>query len=337
MPMSTTPGFSSETYVGLLFDYLQARGMDAEAVLDCPRPASSPDGLARFPVSRHSQLIERAIAATGDPALALRVGQTVRAEHYGVVGYVVMACPTLAEAIERMQRFERLVNDANRVQLRREAGSMIMEWGAEGFSPGRLYDEFGISALVTFTRQITGVHWHPQRVNFRHADPGYPAVYAETFGCEVCFDQPRTGIVAPVHYLDVRLPGMNAGLRAVLDQQAEQILAKAPDFADIWLRSLHKAVHAALAEGGADLPGTAASLGVSARTLQRRLQAQGLSFQDVLDEVRHRSAEHYLADRRLQLSDVALLLGYSEQSAFNRAFKRWTGRTPRQWREMSKT
>lgn len=333
MAAGATPGYSSETYVGLLYDYLDAQGYDSVAVLGEARPAASADGLARYPVSRHAALFERAVAATGDEALALKVGASIRPEHYGVLGFVVMACPNLGEALERAQRFERLVNDANRVHLQVDGAQLRMEWGHEGFSPGRHMDEMAIGALVSFTRQITNRDWNPSTVAFRHGDPQLPEAYEQVFACPVQFSQNLTMVSFPAHYLQAPLVSPNPGLRTLLDRQAEQILARDRESADAWERTLYKAVHGALTDGEPTLEAIAGKLHVSPRTLQRRLSERQGTFQSLLDTVRQQMAQHYLEDRRLQLADVALLLGYSEQSAFNRAFKRWTRQTPRQWRQ----
>jgi AraC-like DNA-binding protein len=169
-------------------------------------------------------------------------------------------------------------------------------------------------------------------VDFANPAPPDTQPYRDFFGGQVRFGQSSTRVVMAPDHLALPLRQSDPALRALLDQQAEDLLmrvAALPAAVAHWRRALVPLIR----EGQATLVALAASHHMSARSLQRRLAEQGVSFQPLLDQTRQHLAEGYLQDRALDLAEMALLLGYSEQSAFTRAFKVWTGETPAQWRK----
>jgi AraC-like DNA-binding protein len=147
----------------------------------------------------------------------------------------------------------------------------------------------------------------------------------------VRFNDSHTRVQFPLSYLERLMPHSDPGLRTILRRQADALLSALPD-SDTYDRALQQHLLKLLTEGKATLPRMARALNVSVRTLQRRLEGRNLSWQQVLDRTREALARQYLADPALSLGDIALLLGFSEQSAFTRAFGRWTGQSPAHWR-----
>ena len=332
--MHDVPGYVSTTYVHLLYNYLEQRGHDAEAVLGEARPELEDGGIGRYPMLRWRQLMERAAEHLDDRLLGLHLGQTISPAHIGVLGYAVLACSNLGEALLRLQRFYRLVYDAEPMQVHQEANAIALEWGLDYGRPGALVDDAAITALVQFARDITGEAASPSYVSFINPRPADVSAYEAYFGCEVAFDQPTTIVKFPIAFLASPLRQPDAGLLMILEQQASALLEKLPEADDYEQRVRHAVIRLAR-HATPGIENVAAELHSSVRTLQRRLSDRGLNFQDLLDDTRHRMACEYLGDQRLQLAEVAQLLGYSEQSAFNRAFKRWSGQTPRAWRQAS--
>lgn len=319
------------SYVALLFDYLQQCGENAEALLGMPRPDVDSDKLARYPVAQWKRLLELAAQRLDNPRLGLELGQQVSTGLFGVLGYVLMACPNLGAALQRLQQYHRLVYDVNPLSLFAQGDNLVLSWGVERGRPGALVDEFAITALVQFARDITGREVALQQLSFVNPAPPDLGPYQAYFNAPVSFSQAETRLVFANAVLALPLRQPDATLLGILEAQLqEQLQALGAE------RSLEKQVREQLlrgcAEGEADLQHVAAALCMSSRSLRRHLAEAGLSFKTLLEETRFFLARQYLADPRLQLAEISLLLGYSSQSAFNRAFSRWTGQTPRQYR-----
>lgn len=326
-------GQVSATYVRLLHEYLAARGLDAVAVLGEAAPPDDGSGLARVPVAHWAALLEQADATLQEAALGLSVGARIQPSHFGLLGYLTLCCATLADALARLADYERLVYDVNRVQVTMQADGVTLEWGEERGRPGQRVDECAIAALVAYARNITArPDAAPTAVRFINPAPRDVAPYRAFFGCEVGFDAPTTVVRLPLALIAAKLRQPDPALHALLDTQARALLARLPPVDD-FERRLRETIAAALRARDASLAGCATRLNCSSRTLQRRLEAAGSSFQQALDATRRQLAESWLADSRLKLAEVAQLLGYTDQAAFTRAFQRWTGQAPGQWRK----
>lgn len=322
----------ASTYVQLLFEYLQGQGLDPVQVLG---PAPGPEEhFVSLPAWQG--MLRRVDALEQRPALGLRIAEGVAARHFGVVGYAALACSTLAEALLRLERHHVAVYDVNPATIHEQAGCMVIEWGVERGRPGALVDETAIASLVQLARDMTGRCLPVQAVDFVNPAPADVRPYRDFFGGEVRFDRPSTRVVIAPSYLALPLRKSDPALLALLDQQAEALLARVaalPAAVDHWRRALVPLIR----EGRMSLAALAASQHMSARSLQRRLNEQGMSFQQLLDRTRQHLAEGHLREPSLDLAEIALLLGYSEQSAFTRAFKGWTGESPAQWRKQRQT
>ncbi len=319
-------------YVRLLFEFLAREGLEPEAVLGCSEARL--DELEHLPLPRWRDWLERTQAAVPRPALGLAVGRLITPAHLGVLGYMVLHCAHLAQALTRMERYHRLIYDVNPARWRTQGGDVLVEWGIERGRPGQLVDETGVAAIVQFTRNITRNDPELREVWFVNPAPARIEPYEAFFGCPVHFEQPCTRLRFAAEVLAEPLRHPDANLLALLDDQAEALLARfledrpEGDPVVLWQRQLA----ALLRTGEVSLPRLAHENHVSTRTLQRRLKHAGTSFQTLLDETRHALACHYLRDGRLDMAEIAQLLGFSEQSAFTRAFRNWTGQTPASWR-----
>lgn len=324
-------GVVPSSYVRVLYEYLAARGVDAVALLGEPAPNPVGPAPGRYPVLRWRQHLERAAAHLHDDDLGLHLGQTITPRHFGVMGYVLLACGTLGAALTRLYHYQRLVYDVSAMRLETQGRTVTLEWGTENGRPGRLVDETAITALVQFARDVTGERRAIEAVHFVNEPPRALAPYREYFGGEVRFEQDCTRVRLPIALLAKPLRQPDAALLALLEQQAESLLAELPEAGDLE-QSVRRAVAAFAREGEVSLERVAAALHTSPRTLHRRLEARQLGFRSLRDDTRRRLAEQHLADPGMTLAEIALLLGYSEQSAFTRAFRRWTGHTPLQAR-----
>lgn len=316
------------SFAHLLYDYLDRQGLDAKALVG-PRPDASQHFI---PMADWQASLKRVDAVEGRVGLGLRIAEGISARHFGVVGYAALACGNLAEALQRMERYHASVYDANPARVEVVPEGVVVEWGVERGRPGALVDETAIASLVQLARDMTGHYWPLRKVSFVNPPPADLQPYQDFFGGEVAFNAPTTRLEFDAACLALPLRKSDPALAQLLDQQAERLLqqvSQVPAIVESWRRTLVPLIR----EGQTSLSALAKAHHTSPRTLQRRLSEQGLSFQQLLDDTRRHLAEAHLKDARLDLAEIALLLGYSEQSAFTRAFRAWTGMPPAQWRK----
>lgn len=315
------------SYVQLLFEHLAALGRAAD-LGEPPAPTERFVALKRW-----QALLQRARELDPGPkaTFTLRLARGIAPRHFGIVGFAALASSTLAEALQRLERHHRAIYDVNLAQVRPCAEGLCIEWGVERGRPGALVDETAIAALMQLTREFTGRPVRALAVDFVNPRPADVRPYEDFFGGPVRFGQPSTRVVLAARDLALPLRGADAALLALLDAQAESLLQEVAAVTGpvaVWRQALVGLIRS----GRTQLADLADSLQMSPRSLQRRLADHGHSFQTLLGQTRQQLAEAYLRDASVELAEVALLLGYSEQSAFTRAFRQWTGQAPLQWR-----
>lgn len=290
----------------------------------------APDDNVPLPVWT-ALLDEAAALCPDDPAPGLAIGEGVQPRHVGVLGYLVLATDTLAEAMAAYQRYERLFYGLDLAEVGMVEGEVELRWPRPPHA-GAVADEVAISALVSFLRRQLAQAPPPSRIGFVHtASAARRAACEAFFGCPVGFGDTHTRVRFPASYLALPMPRRDPGLRALLDQQARALLAALPE-PKAFDRAAQQLLVRMLPDGEVSVDKVAQAMHQSTRTLQRRLGDSGITWQALLDRTREQLARQYLADPGLSLAETALLLGYSEQSAFTRAFRRWTGQTPQAWR-----
>lgn len=330
------------SYVRLLFEYLARQGHDADAVLGramltgaagahAGGVSTGANAEAAYPAPQWRAMLQRAADHLHDPALGLRIGATITAAHLGPLGYVLLASSSVPAAIERYIRYQRLVHDVSPVRCLQNDGQVVLEWDVESRSVGLLVNQCGLAAVIQFARNVTGVVIVPEAVHFIEPPPDDAMTYRDFFGCPVLFAQDATRIILPASLLSLPLRLADPALVSMLEQQVQAGIAALPT-KDPFEQEIRQRIARHLLQGEPGLRHLAAELNASGRTLRRHLSQHGWSYRALLDDIRKHLAEDYLRDRRLALPEVALLLGYSEQSAFNRAFLRWFNLTPRHWR-----
>ncbi|MES0872849.1 AraC family transcriptional regulator [Sinimarinibacterium thermocellulolyticum] len=317
-------------YLHALLDYARARGLALDA-LRAALPFDPSDRDARVPEALGAALFDRAAALLEDDALGLHVGEQVRPGHYGALGFVAMNCERLGEALDALRRYQALVIDLGGVGLKRDEQTCTLSWNPGTDGPYRQLAEFNLAGLVTFARWMAGAWAKPLRIDVMYAAPADTREHTRILGCPLRFAQACYRVVLPIDALDAPLIQPDPAMRELMQRLADQQLRALPR-GDDWLTRLRAQIARRLRQPPVELDAVAAALALSSRSLQRRLQAEGLRFSALVEQVRRELAERHLADASLDLADIALLLGYSEQSAFQRAFKRWTGQTPAQWR-----
>ncbi len=323
------------TLVRVLSQYLQSQGVAPQAILPADLALDEANPLARFSAEAYCQLLLKSAEHLQDPLLGLHLGQTIHPSQLGALGYVLLACENLGAALLRIQRYHRLVHDINPVQHRIEGGNLELQWGTSHGRPGALFDEAGITGIVQFARDLCGQKLPLALVDFVNPPPADPRPYQVYFDCPVRFAQSITRLAMPVSSLMAPLRQPDPTLRQLMEEQVNAAMAQLPAAGS--LAEMTRRVVAHLAPRGTpELEQVAQALHLSPRVFYRRLAEQGLNFRDLREAALQQVAELHLRDPRLTLAEVGALLGYSEQSAFSRAFKRWSGVPPLQWRQALK-
>ncbi len=265
--------------------------------------------------------------------LPLRVGASMRCDDYGAFGLAWKSAPNLRSSFERGERYARVLTSVALYEVRDADEGVYFHLHREGERRLglRLSNEATIASSFAISQQVSTGRFQPLAVYFKHRAPPSTAAHERHFGCPVHFGTDRDAILASPECL--RAPNRlgDPAIATFFDTHLEQELAKFDDAASLD-RRVRIQVSRALSQGIPKVSDIAARLGMSGRTLQRRLSDRGHSFQTLVDESRRELAERLLQETGYPLAEVAFLTGFSEQSAFNRAFKRWAGQTPRSYR-----
>lgn len=326
-------------FLKLLTDYAAARHLPLETLLASAglRAEDLHDPNGRIPFTRFDQLCQLMAKTLNEPSLGLKLGQSIRPGHLGSHGFALMSCSTGAELMQQHMRYSALNIDAAHVVIEKKGDEYIRYWRSnlEGNAPlGRLQDELNLAITVTLARWfINRDDLNPLWVSFQHARPENTSAYELLFRCPVRFSQKETAVSVSADYLQLPLPHANPQLRRIMDDLCAQLLKQLGESLEpAWLARARKAVLDAFRQGLPDIGEIAASAGMGEDEFKTQLSARGLSFRGFVDDLRQALALGYVRDPDLSLVDIAYLLGFSEQSAFQRAFKRWTGQTPGEYR-----
>lgn len=307
--------------------------------LGLPDDALSPVPEA-VPVETYIALLNGAAELSGDDYFGLHVGERMKLATYAIYGIVLLACRNFGEATQQVMRYEVLAHDLGRSQLRLEQGSASYVWQSQWIDrwPCRHLAESVCAGILAF------VEWVAQRpvpiieIGFTHGAPASLAEYQRIFNAPVRFNQPENYARFDPQILDWPLPNADVALFPVLQAHAEQLLQarlRAETEKSV-IALVREAITQMLAQDRARLPEVAERLGLTPRTLQRKLKDADTSFQLVLDSTRQELAERYLRQPELSITDIAYMLGFQEQSSFNHAFKDWTGVNPGAYRQSGK-
>ncbi len=324
-------------WVRQLADELQSGGHPARQMLrevGLDRRRLEGEG-ARIPFAAHAAFFEVAARQTSDSCLGLHFGQTRDIRDAGLLGYVGLSSPTVMDGLKNLWRYRRVFSDAAEIDVvELESFGRIRWWfhGASGAAV-RQAVEFAASNQVRAIREATGRQVAPLSVSFAHLRDEDTAVFDRYFGCPVRFG--ADGNATVFRRTDLALPLSTADNRllAILRGYCEEVLARKPMHPPTLVEQVERLVADRLTNGETAMPEVAALLGLSPRTFSRRLAALGTSYNAIVDELRRELAERYLRDSLLSLSEIAFLLGYTEVSTFNHAFRRWTGTTPSAFRK----
>ena len=301
-------------------EILRSAGLDRAALKD-------PDGF--IPCAAFARLLEECARATNDECFGLHFGERYNPKSLGAVVYVTLNSPTFAAACDNAERYIHLHNQGveayrtvagDRVYLRH----LLPDFGLKSV---RQHNEYSMTVILNVFRIMAGSAWSPLEVQFVHEAPRDSSEHTRVFGCPVSFACETNALVLERGFTERQVPAADPRLIPILKRYLDQVLHAMPR-EDQFLCAARKAVAECMRDGECKLAVVAKKLALSPRSLQRRLEEYGIDFSTLVNETRRRFAIEYLKNPNNTLTEVAFLLGYSEVSAFNRAFKRWTGTTP---------
>jgi AraC-like DNA-binding protein len=317
-----------------LLGYIKGKGCDVPAFLRDhgidPLIFNDPD--ARLPHATASRLWPAAAQLVNDPDLGLHVAEGIRSGTFGVLEYAVRTSENVGAGFERLFRYHRMLHDVAEVKLSIYGDHAAFSHRLPGphFLP-REVAEYVVAGWLVTSRRASGVNWTPLRVRFPHETPADVSEHRRLFGCPLEFGFERSELLFARELLDVPLLNTDADLQAILEAQVVAALETLPRV-EATTEGVRRRLAAALCHGPPTLEQIAPQMHMSSRTLHRRLNEESTSFRQVLTEVRRELATRHLTERRLAIGEIAFLLGFSEPSAFHRAFKRWTGHAPLNYR-----
>ena len=306
-------------------DLVKRLGLEPDGPIEPARMVSSTDYYDFF-----AAVVDR------DPnglVLPLRIGAAMRSNDYGAFGLAWKSAPTLRGSYTRSERYGLVLGSAETYSLQTAADELYftLEKAGDGRPGMALSNEASLSAVVAISREVSASDFSPLAVCFKHAPRGDISAYEEHFACPVLFSSGRDALLVSEACLDAPNTLGDETIAAHFDRHLEEHLASSTREASLELR-VQRAVTNRLSEGVPTVSAIASDLAMSARTLQRRLSRQGRSFQDIVDKARMDLSRRLLAETTYSLGEIAFLTGFSEQSSFTRAFKRWAGQTPRSYR-----
>jgi len=337
MPAASTQPRVTGSYLQPLLDAATAHGVTAQALA---RAVGLPDAaLVPLPDSLAAQdyiaLLAAGAELCADPHFGLHVGERVKLGTYSVYGLVLLACADFGQALEQTQRYEQLAHDLGRSALQVEGREARYAWTSHYPHACRHLAESVFAGIRVFGSWLAGRPLAPMRLAFAHAyaPDADPREYARVLGMAPEFGATAHLAVFDAALLAMPVPNADITLYPVLQQHAERLLRERALLEHGIAARVQAAIIRNLAHDRVRLAQVAGELGMSARSLQRKLADAGTSFQQVLDEARYRLAMDYLRQDGLALADIAFLLGFQEQSAFTHAFREWSGVNPGAWRE----
>lgn len=283
---------------------------------------------------RHvAALYEAGAQLLKDEAFGLHVGLAEDLREIGVLSYVVLNSSTVGAALRNLERYVRVF--AQRVEIRLDARRALarLTFGIDDPDvwPRRQFVEDVLAFGCKLMCALTGTVWWPAQVHFEHPAPADLATHQAVFGSAPRFDQPTNTLLFDRAWLEQPVPRADRRLLRIVEEHVRAMLEACPTEDDL-VAVLRDQIARSVCGGPPSRSTVARQLAMSERTLQRRLAERGLGFKQLVEITRRELAVRYVADAGTELTEVAFLLGYSELSAFDRAFRRWTGFSPLEYR-----
>src|SRR6266852_8225153 len=328
-------------YPKALLDFAVSKGADRQTLIERShiRLEDLEDQDSRIPLANYLALLKAGIELCQEPALSLLFGEAVKLQDISLVGLIGVAFDNVESGRQLVNRYTPLGLDADDgtaepIQFVRENGDVWLKFNVRIYVDNPLLLESGIARAVCGVRalqqsmpSLANVSF-PKAIRFTHAEPSYRAEYDRIFGVPLFFESHMNAFLIDEAFLNMKLPRTNPYLSEIMSARAEELL-KSLERSKTTRGRVENLLVPILHTGEATVEMIASKLGLSRQTLFRKLKAEGVTFEQVLDELRHKLALEYLNGTSVSVNETAYLLGFSDPAAFSRAFKRWTGSSPR--------
>jgi AraC-like DNA-binding protein len=321
-----------------LIEAVRRRGKAVEPLLELAGldPSVPPQAEQHLAAESYFELWQHAMQLVQEPGFPVRVGASFDLESLEAFGFLAMSCATLEDAYERTAKVRSLYNIGSRWELQLVDDCMRMIWipwpvTVRSELARRSVNEYHVAEMLASIRQMTQRPLVPRRVAFQHAAPLDTSTHRELLGRVPEFGASFDGFEAELSWLAEPVRSKNSKLREYFEKQCQR--SRQASASDLPLTARVREKLAATMDGGVpSMTHISRALGTSPRSLHRRLADEGSRFNELVDEVRRQFAERYLARPRLAVSEVAYLVGFNDPSAFFKAFRRWTGVSPSEYR-----
>lgn len=320
-----------------VFGFICAQGGDADRIFG--KAGLQPDCVGNptfnLSLSTYCDMFEQAARQTQNDNFGLWFGHQFRPQDLGMLGYAAVSSPTVGSALENLVKLFHFHQQGSFMQLLpTDDGLLRLEYQIhDGRIMQRRQDaELSLGMFANIFRESYGNDWGAEEIHFEHPRPENWNEHEQAFNAPVYFSQKTNAILFKPADLDGRMPHSDLRLLSIVQACLTELGNTRPgnsSFAD----QVRNAARSRLPDGYPSLEGVAGHLKVSTANLQRRLSDENLTYKDLVEDIRHELAFMYLGQRHLSLSEIGFLLGYSELSAFSRAFRRWTGTSPRAYRD----
>lgn len=337
MNISPEPITVSVTVLSQMFLYLNSLKVDIDAFLRSldidPEAVKSPD--TYLPIETYLLIQDEAAHYTNDPYFGLHMGEFAEAGSWSILGYMMMNCKTLGEAFEKSGRYSRIIGNLieARAELHFNKIKVIFFTPPHAPKMSRHCFESTFASSVRMMRTFTGVPIDPLEVTFIYPEPASRAEYERVFCCPVRFGQKHNSFTINMGIVNTPIRMANPSLLEHFERYAQDFLAQL-ERKDETTRTVTRIILARLDDEALSIDKVAREMAVSVRTLQNRLETEGVAFSDLLKDIRQRLAKKYLCEN-YTVEQITYLLGFSEPSVFRKAFKKWSGITPREYREQA--
>ena len=337
MDTSPEPFVVSVSVLSQMFSYLTSLKVDIDTFLRSlkidPESVKSPD--AYIPLETYLLIQDEAAEYIRDSYLGLHMGEFVEAGSWSILGYMMMNCKTLGEAFEKSARYSRVIGNLieGNAHLKLNKIKITLDVPPHAPQMSRHCYEAVISGSVGMMRTLTGVDINPLEVTFAYPEPASRSEYERVFRCPVLFEQKDNSFTIDLNIIFLPVKYANPDMLQYFENYAQEFLAGI-EHQNEYARTVTKIILSKLDDEALSIKKVAKEMSVSVRTLQNRLKDEGVVFSELLTDTRKKLAQKYLTED-YSVEQITYLLGFSEPSVFRKAFKKWSGVTPREFREGS--
>ncbi len=325
--------FTSIILYKKLYKHVLEEGIDPQAIAHLPSLDQLGPDTQAVPADQFFELHEIGDKHLG-PGCSVRVGQKMLMDDYGVLGLSWKTCSKAGELFERSERYFILLSNTYVIQVSREGNFSHIHLNRDTYRRGvRLSNEATFSATVVVLRAITEKNITPLQVSFQHAAPPDLSSYQDAYECPLLFDQPSYFMTYKTADLETRTAKADKSINAYFLERLEEEKKGLEIHPNRLANHVRDLIRDALPSGIPSIAQLGEHLGMSTRTLTRRLSESGISFRELVQKTQEEISQELLKNTSQSIGEIAFLTGFSEQSAFNRAFKRWTGQSPLEYRK----